>query len=90
MEPWLELAAFKAMSNLNSASLEDLTAAGIAPSVARAVAFWGPFRAWEDLLWIDEVDDAVLIRLRTRGFEIKAPLDRDRPVPRPFQLSAMS
>jgi DNA uptake protein ComE-like DNA-binding protein len=78
------------MSNLNSASIEDIAAAGIAPNVARAVAFWGPFRTWEDLLWIDEVDDTVLTRLRTRGFDIMPPVDRDRPLPKPFKLSAVA
>jgi DNA uptake protein ComE-like DNA-binding protein len=76
------------MLNLNSASIEDIAAAGIAPNVARAVAFWGPFRTWEDLLWINEIDDAVLTRLRARGFEIKPPVDRDLPAPKPFRLSA--
>ena len=77
------------MSNLNNASIEEIAAAGITPRVARAVAFWGPFRTWEDLLWIDEVDDLVLTRLRTRGFEITPSADRDRAIPKAFQLRAV-
>jgi DNA uptake protein ComE-like DNA-binding protein len=76
------------MTNLNTASVEEIVAAGITPAAARAMALWGPFRSWEDLLWISEVDDGVMARLKTLGFKIEGPADHDWPAPKPFQVSS--
>jgi hypothetical protein len=78
------------MSNLNSASVEEIVMTGIDPVAARAMALWRPFRSWEDLLWISEVDDDVVARLKTVGFEIKGPTDQAWPAPKPFQVSSTS
>jgi len=89
-EPWLYLASFIRMTNLNTASLEEIVAAGIDRAAARAMAFWGPFRSWEDLLWISEIDDGVLARLRTVGFEIGGVADQGWPAPKAFRVSSAS
>lgn len=78
---------FIAMSDLNRARLEDITAAGIGADVARQLVFWGPFRAWEDLLWISGVDDETVNRLQTGGFELQSGFDRDWALPKRFALS---
>jgi DNA uptake protein ComE-like DNA-binding protein len=75
------------MIDLNSASIHDIANAGIAPAVARELLFWGPFRSWEDLLWISGVDDTILDRLRT-DFEIGTDADANWPTPKPFRLSS--
>jgi DNA uptake protein ComE-like DNA-binding protein len=77
------------MIDLNSASIHDIANAGIERAVAREVVFWGPFRTWEDLLWIQGVDDAILDRLRTE-FEIGRGADANWTMPKPFRLSAAS
>ena len=75
------------MIDLNSATLHDIANAGIEPAVAREVLFWGPFRSWEDLLWICGVDDTILDRLRT-GFEIGTVADSTWSAPKPFRMSS--
>jgi DNA uptake protein ComE-like DNA-binding protein len=76
-----------AMIDLNSASVHDISNAGIEPAVARDVVFWGPFRSWDDLLWIDGVDDTILVRLRA-GFAIGSGTDSNWSLPKPFRLSS--
>lgn len=78
---------FLAMSDLNRASLEDITATGIEAHIARQLMFWGPFRAWEDLLWLSDVDDETLERLKARGFELRTGFDHDWAPPKRFELS---
>ena len=51
------------MTDLNCASFDDIAQAGIGVDIARELVFWRPFRAWEDLLWLSDVDDGV----RTQG-----------------------
>jgi DNA uptake protein ComE-like DNA-binding protein len=75
------------MIDLNSASIHDIANAGIEPAVARELLFWGPFRSWEDLLWISGVDDTILDRLRT-DFEIGIGADSNWSAPKPFRLSS--
>lgn len=75
------------MTDLNSASLNVIAAAGLDLSAARAVQFWRPFRNWEQLLSVDEIDDVALERLKRHGFEIHASEDAARSAPRTFELS---
>ena len=79
---------FIAMIDLNRASVDDIARTGIAVELAREVVFWGPFRAWEDLLWLAGVDDRVLTKLTASGFQIGPSQDADWPAPKPFRLSA--
>ena len=44
------------MTDLNSASLSDITAAGVDPLLAREVGFWRPYRSWEQLLLVGGMD----------------------------------
>jgi hypothetical protein len=78
------------MSDLNRASLEEITDAGIAVDVARQLLFWGPFRVWEDLLWISDVNEDTVGQLQARGFEIQASCDRDWAAPKRFALSQVA
>jgi len=75
------------MPDLNSASLNLIAEAGLDLAAARAVEFWRPFLNWEQLLAVDEIDDAALERLQQHGFNIHAPADAARAAPRPFELS---
>jgi hypothetical protein len=75
------------MSDLNRATFDDITDAGVTATVARQMVFWGPFRAWEDLLWLADVDDDTLDRLRARGFELHTGLDRDWAAPKSFEVT---
>lgn len=75
------------MTNLNSASFADITAAGFEPMVARELALWRPYQCWDQLLLVGGVDEAALAQLRRHGFEITAPDDRARTPPKPFKLS---
>ncbi len=76
------------MINRNSASLHEIVAAGVDPVAPRAMALWGPFRSWEDLLWIGEVDDATMASVRSSGFEIEGTTNHNWPAPKAFQVSA--
>ncbi|WP_165187774.1 helix-hairpin-helix domain-containing protein [Caulobacter soli] len=76
------------MIDLNRASIEDITATGVAADLARQMVLWGPFRSWDDLLWIDALDDDALADLRARGFELGAIADQNWAAPRHFALSA--
>ena len=76
------------MTDLNSASFADISAAGFDPVLAREVRFWRPYRSWDQLLLLTGIDDALLDRLRRQGFEITAPDDASLSPPKPFKLSA--
>jgi hypothetical protein len=78
------------MTNLNSASVEEIVTAGIDPAAARAMTLWRPFRSWDDLLWVSEIDDSAVARLKTVGFEIQGPADHAWPAPKPFRVSSRS
>lgn len=77
------------MTDLNSANLAGIAAAGFDPDLVREVGFWRPYRSWDQLLLIDGVDDAVLDRLKSQGFEIAAPNDAALAPPKPFKLSTV-
>lgn len=78
------------MTDLNSASLADIAAAGFDPVLAREVGFWRPYRSWDQLLLLAGMDDAALDRLKSQGFEIAAPDDGFLTPPKPFKLTAAS
>jgi len=75
------------MTDLNSASLADITAAGLDTMLAREVGFWRPYRSWEQLLLVGGMDKDALDRLRGKGFEIVPPNDAAVAPPKPFRLS---
>lgn len=75
------------MTDLNSASFADITAAGFEPIVARELAFWRPYQSWEQLLLVGDMDEAALERLKRQGFEITATDDKAWAPPKPFRLS---
>ncbi|WP_395443840.1 hypothetical protein [Caulobacter sp. UC70_42] len=75
------------MPDLNSASPHDIADAGLDPLLARTIAFWRPYRCWDDLLRISELDETAIERLRTRGFEIIAPDTSAWSEPKRFRLS---
>jgi DNA uptake protein ComE-like DNA-binding protein len=75
------------MTDLNSASLADITAAGFDPMLAREVGFWRPYRSWEQVLLVGGMDEQALDRLRDQGFEIAPPDDAALAPPKPFKLS---
>ena len=75
------------MTDLNSASLADISAAGFDPVLARELRFWRPYRSWDQLLLLAGIDDAALDRLKNQGFEITAPDDASLSPPKPFKLS---
>lgn len=76
------------MSDLNTASPTDIAAAGVSSALARAIALWQPYRCWDDLLLVSEIDEIVIDQLRQGGFEIGKPNDAAWAVPKPFKLSA--
>lgn len=76
------------MTDLNSASLADITAAGFDPVLAREVGFWRPYQTWDQLLLVGGVDEAALERLKRQGFEIGSPNHDALTPPKPFRLSA--
>ena len=76
------------MTDLNCASFDDIAQAGIGVDIARELVFWRPFRAWEDLLWLSDVDDGVLAQLQSRGFRIGATRDAQWAPPKPLRLSS--
>ena len=78
----------RAMTDLNSASFADITAAGFEPSVARELAFWQPYQSWEQLLLVGGMDEAALQRLVRNGFEITVPDARPWTPAKPFKLSS--
>ena len=57
-------------------------------ALARAIALWQPYRCWDDLLLVSEIDEIVIDQLRQGGFEIGKPNDAAWVVPKPFKLSA--
>lgn len=76
------------MIDLNSASVTDITAAGLDPDIAREVGFWRPYRSWDQLFLVGGFDETALERLQSQGFEIKPPNDAALMPPKPFKLSA--
>jgi hypothetical protein len=74
------------MTNLNAASIDDIVAIGVEPGIARALAFWRPYRGWDDLLSLGEIDDLGL--LRKSGVQIIPPNDADWAAPKAFGLSS--
>ncbi|WP_425995559.1 hypothetical protein [Caulobacter sp. DWR1-3-2b1] len=75
------------MTDLNSASLADITAAGLDPAIVREVGFWRPYQSWDQLLLVGGVDEAALERLKSQGFEINSPNHDALTLPKPFKLS---
>jgi DNA uptake protein ComE-like DNA-binding protein len=76
------------MSDLNTASPADIAAAGVSPTLARAIALWQPYRCWDDLLLVSDMDERAIDQLRTSGFEIIEPNHAAWAAPKPFKLSA--
>uniref|UniRef100_B0SXR1 Uncharacterized protein n=1 Tax=Caulobacter sp. (strain K31) TaxID=366602 RepID=B0SXR1_CAUSK len=76
------------MTNLNAASIDDIVAIGVEPALARTLAFWRPYRGWDDLLSLGEIDDQVLGLLRDSGVKIVPPNDAHWAAPKAFGLSA--
>jgi len=76
------------MTDLNRASPVEIEAAGVNPVLARAIALWQPYRCWEDLLLVSEIDETAIEILRREGFEIVAPDETAWATPKPFKLSA--
>jgi DNA uptake protein ComE-like DNA-binding protein len=77
------------MIDLNRASYVEIAAAGVGPVLARAIALWQPYRCWDDLLLVGEVDDVAIEKLQ-QGFEILPTDDGGWAAPKPFKLSAGS
>jgi len=75
------------MTDINSASLADIAAAGSDPMLVREVGFWRPYRSWDQLLQVGGMDGPALDRLRGQGFEITPPDDAALAPPKPFKLS---
>ena len=78
------------MIDLNRATPVELEAAGVSPVLARAIALWQPYRSWDDLLLVSDVDDAAIAALQSEGFEIVPADDGGWAAPKPFKLSAGS
>jgi hypothetical protein len=76
------------MTDLNSASLTDLTAAGVEAALAVQLALWRPYRCWSDLDRIIELQTVEIERLRERGFTLQPLGDESWAIPAAFQLSA--
>ena len=79
---------FFRMTDLNRASPEEIAAAGVSPTLARAIALWRPYRSWDELLLVSDIDEPVLERLQDVGFRIVPPDDAAWAAPKPFRLSA--
>jgi hypothetical protein len=79
-------AALHSMTDINSASLADIAAAGFDAALAREVQFWRPYRSWEQLLLVGGIDEAALEQLKDQGFEITAPDYAAMTPPKPFKL----
>ena len=75
------------MTDINSASLADIAAAGLDPALAREVQFWRPYRSWDQLLLVGGIDEAALEHLKGQGFEITPPDYSAMTPPKPFKLS---
>jgi DNA uptake protein ComE-like DNA-binding protein len=78
------------MIDLNRATPVELEAAGVSPALARVIALWQPYRSWDDLLLVSDVDDAAIATLQNEGFEIVPADDGGWAPPKPFKLSAGS
>lgn len=78
------------MIDLNRATHVQIAAAGVSPPLARAIALWQPYRSWDDLLLISDIDDAVIETLQREGFEILPADDGGWAAPRRFELSVGS
>jgi len=76
------------MSDLNTASPADIAATGVSAPLARAIALWQPYRCWDDLLLVCDMDEGAIAQLRTGGFEIIEPSIAAWAAPKPFKLSA--
>ena len=88
MELSLSERPFLRMTDLNRASPEEIAAAGVSPTLARAIALWRPYRSWDELLLVSDIDEPVLERLQDVGFRIVPPDDATWAAPKPFRLSA--
>jgi len=76
------------MSDLNTASPADIAAAGVNDTLARAIALWQPYRCWDDLLLVSDMEEGAIEQLKTGGFEIIEPNHAAWAAPKPFKLSA--
>ncbi len=76
------------MSNLNLASVDDLTLAGVGPAMAAQVMLWRPYRSWDELQMIPDFEEEVAERLQAAGFGIIAPDETAWARPAPFKLTA--
>lgn len=76
------------MSDLNTASPADIAAVGVSATLARAIALWQPYRCWDDLLLVSDIDERAIEQLRNGGFEIIEPDHAAWAAPKPFKLSA--
>jgi hypothetical protein len=79
---------FLPMTDLNSASPEEIAAAGISPTLARAIALWRPYRSWDELLLVSDIDEPVVECLQEVGFQIVPPDETTWSTPKPFKLSS--
>jgi hypothetical protein len=79
---------FIRMTDLNSASPEEIAAAGLPSTLARAIVIWRPYRSWDELLLVSDIDEPVVERLRDVGFHIVPPDESTWEAPKPFKLSA--
>jgi hypothetical protein len=75
------------MTDLNSAPLADLIAAGLDSAAAVQLNLWRPYRCWADLERIDELQGEPIARLREAGFTLDAVKDETWPLPPTFRLS---
>ncbi|CAN5488510.1 hypothetical protein BH10PSE3_BH10PSE3_04240 [soil metagenome] len=73
------------MTDLNKATLADLTAAGIDPAAAVQLRLWRPYRCWADLDRIDDFPGEQIARLREAGFALEAINDTAWPLPPAFR-----
>ena len=76
------------MSDLNTASPADIAASGLSLTLARAIALWQPYRSWDDLLLVSDIDEPAIEQLQRGGFEIVQANDAGWAAPKPFKLSA--
>ena len=76
------------MSDLNFASVDDLTLAGVGPVMAAQVMLWRPYRSWHELQMIPGFEEEVADRLQAAGFGIIAPDETAWAKPSPFKLTA--
>jgi len=76
------------VSDLNTASPTEIAAAGISPALAHAITLLQPYRSWDDVLLIADMDEATVKQLQGSGFQIVPADEAAWAAPKPFQLSA--